>query len=73
MEIPDHIAIAIYDMAHSMKGPTSPMEMGMNFRRAYWIADQLDEIYADAGIDPEDVQREDIPLIDLGFDDEHDD
>jgi hypothetical protein len=67
MNIPDSVAIVIYDMAHSMKRPLNPMEVGRNFRRAYWIADELDAIFEVEGIDPTLIERPEVPAIPIDY------
>lgn len=63
MDIPDHLAITIYDLVNSMTHPTSRRSMRHSFRAAYWLKGQLEDIYAEAGVDPAEVERPEVPPV----------
>jgi hypothetical protein len=63
MVIDDELAAVIYDLAHSMDGPLSREEAGLNFRRARVVAKMIDKALDDEGVDPDDLERPEIPLL----------
>ena len=63
IEIPDDVAAVVLDLARSMSGPTSPEQMGYDLRRAYWLAEEMTQAFESEGVDPDDIERPEMPLL----------
>ena len=63
INLPDDVALVVLDMAERMSGPISPEEASFAIRMAQYLVPLLHEAFADAGIDPEEMDLPQIPLM----------
>jgi hypothetical protein len=54
-------------MAQSMKGPTTPENVGMGIRAAHWLLPRLMEAFEEAGVDPDDIAAVALPPVPSAF------
>lgn len=66
MLVPDETVAVAYDLARSMAGPTSHEQMAYDLRRAYWLVDELTKTFEAAGVDPDEIERAEMPYIKPG-------
>jgi hypothetical protein len=64
--LPDDVAAVVLDLAESMAGPVTPLDIAYNYRRCYYLVPQMQNAFEAAGVDAEDVERPEIPLLQAG-------
>jgi hypothetical protein len=63
ISLPEDIALVALDMAERLAGPVSPEEASFAIRQAQYLVPLLHEAFAEAGLDPEEMDLPEIPLM----------
>lgn len=64
--LPDEVAVAVLDLAEAMTNPTTPEQIGFNLRVAAYLLPEMENAFAAAKVDPDEVERPEIPLLVVG-------
>jgi len=64
--LPDEVAVAVLDLAEAMTNPTTPEQIAFNLRVAAFLLPQMEMAFAEADVDPDEVERPEIPLLVAG-------
>lgn len=64
--LPDEVAVAVLDLAEAMTNPTTPEQIAFNLRVAAYLLPEMYTAFEEAEVDPDEVERPDIPLLVVG-------
>lgn len=63
IELPESVAVVLLDMAEALSGPLSDKEAAFALREARYVMPHLIAAFETAGMDPNEVEFPEIPLM----------